>query len=142
MSGNYPSNAITSSQNSSVVYLDLNLNFGLNVNQITVTNTDAITVKLVNLLYTFLNSRPFEPEFGSLVPTLIFTGLAPNAKQAYRIESAIYSAINKWMAGIISVSLGNINVIAVASQSAYFISIPYTIVATNTPKTLNLRYSQ
>ncbi len=135
-----PINGITG--NSNVVYLDLSISYSLDQSQITVANSDAIKVKIVNILYTFLGSRPFEPEFGSLVPTLIFSNIKPNSQQSYKIESEIYASLRKWLSSIINVNISGINVIPVPNESAYFISVSYTVYGLTTPQNLSLRYSQ
>ena len=56
----FPSQAITGNYPSSVQFLDVNINYTLDQNQITVANAGAINVKIINLLFTSLGSRPFQ----------------------------------------------------------------------------------
>ena len=65
---------------SSRVYKDLNLNFSINpVTSDVTTVTDVIAVKrsVRNLLLTNHYDRPFHPEIGSNVPSLLFENFGP-----------------------------------------------------------------
>jgi len=140
-SSNYPLQAVTANSQNNVVYLDVNLSYREDTNPLTVANDAAIRVKIINLLYTSIGSRPFEPEFGSIVPTLIFSNINPNSKTAFKMESAIYTAINRWIPEI-TVTIAGIIVTPIPAQTCYFISINYTIISTGVPSNLSLRYTQ
>ena len=67
-------------KNSSRVYKDLNLNFSANpVTGDVTTVTDVIAVKrsVRNLLLTNHYDRPFHPEIGSNIPSLLFENFGP-----------------------------------------------------------------
>ena len=65
---------------SSRVYKDLNLNFGVNpvTNDVTtVTDVNAVKRSVRNLLLTNHYDRPFHPEIGSNVTSLLFENFGP-----------------------------------------------------------------
>jgi phage baseplate assembly protein W len=138
----YPKQAITGSSASNVVYLDVNINYLIDQKQITVVNADAIQVKIINVLFTDIGSRPFEPTFGSRFPQLLFSNIKPNGQQAYIIKTEIYTALKKWLGGIINLTIGGINVAAYPNQGAYYLSINYAVIGSTTPQNLSLRYTQ
>jgi phage baseplate assembly protein W len=76
-------------------YQDINGMFGVNSHDLVVTEARAINIQIRNVLLTPIGSEPFEPEFGSRVPFLLWDPL--NAMTAWRLESQTYVALERWM---------------------------------------------
>ena len=77
---NYDSSTTNKSQRANVVYKDLDLDFGRNmatndVNRLT--DVDAVKRSVRNLINTSHYDRPFHPESGSSVRSMLFEPMSP-----------------------------------------------------------------
>ena len=77
---NYDSSTTNKSQRANVVYKDLDLDFGRNmatndVNRLT--DVDAVKRSVRNLINTSHYDRPFHPELGSSVRSMLFEPMSP-----------------------------------------------------------------
>lgn len=78
-----------------IFYQDINTNFLINRNGLDLKNIETINNQIYNIITTPIGTRPFEPTFGSRVPDMLFEPI--DAKTAWLIETALFSAIEKWL---------------------------------------------
>lgn len=84
------------SSNNSLVYMsDININYNTGDYNIIVVNEDAITNHLINLLYTPIGSREFEPTFGSNLFRYLQQPITDSNAEFMRLT--VLDAIKNWL---------------------------------------------
>jgi phage baseplate assembly protein W len=127
------------SQANPIIYKDINFAYGLDPNNpdISVYNIKAIIVKIINIVFTPIGSRHFEPEFGSIFPDIVFSNITE--KNAYFYLLNIESAIERWLP-IVTLDLAESSVQGSDAQSSYIINLKFYIAGISNPQTLTLSY--
>lgn len=74
---------------------DVNIGYSVNSNILQVTDVDAVNNMIDNILSTTPGERPFEPEFGSDIPSLLFEPC--DDITAWKMETAAFTALKRWM---------------------------------------------
>ena len=96
-------------------------------------NESAIKASVKNLIMTMNYERPFHPEIGSQVNSLLFEPATPLLSAV--LEKTIRNTIDNFEP---RVSLNAVNVKINPDNNAASVSINFTILNTQTPQTLNL----
>lgn len=109
-----------------VVWVDVNSNFGEDVDPELVTEIKAINNSLFNLFNCPIGSRPFEREYGSNLLAALFE--PADGETASFLDLSIYQAIRRWEPRIrMSIQSSLIT----REGDAFTVSIAYTILRTN-----------
>lgn len=130
---------VTYSKSNPIIYSDINYNYG-NTAQNNVPllfNLNAVIEKIINVIFTPLETRHFEPEFGSEFPEIVFTNLTPQNSYTYLVE--IESAIREWLP-FITLDRAKSSIQGSDSMSAYILYLVYYIAGIQEPQNLTLAY--
>lgn len=124
-SSSFPRRTIFSNRYFRAVYVDLNVLYTLDTNQIIVENIDAINVKILNLITTSPGERPFEPTFGCDIPDLLFAPTTPDT--AFQIMGITNAAFVRWLPEI-RLDLQNSNVFVDSINGAFYLTYSYSVI--------------
>lgn len=116
-------------------FVDLDLNFLANPATGDVSkkyDENAIKQSIKNLILTNHYERPFHPEIGSQINSLLFEPFTPLTQAM--IERAIINTITNFEP---RVELLGVNVIQNPDNNTLYVTITFTIVNTTTPVTLD-----
>ena len=129
----------TYSQANPILFKDINYAFGIDPNNtdISVYNINALIVKIINIIFTPIGSRHFEPEFGSIFPDIVFSNISE--KNAYYYLLNIEAAIERWLP-IVTLDLNESSVQGSDAQTAYIVNLKFYIEGITQPQTLTLSY--
>lgn len=131
--------SLTYSQANPIVYSDVNYNYTNTAyeNVPIVYNLSAIKVKIMNVLFTTIGSRHFEPQFGSRFPELPFKNLNPQEAYKYLIE--IEAAMAKWLP-IITLDRTRSFIYASDAMQAFILKLLFYVEGIQQPQNLTLTY--
>lgn len=109
-----------------VVWVDVNSNFGEDVDPELVTEIKAINNSLFNIFNCPVGSRPFEREYGSNVLAALFE--PADGETATFLDLSIYQAIKRWEPRI---RMNLQSSLITRDGDTFVISIVYTILRTS-----------
>ena len=119
-------------------FVDIDTFYGLNNNDILITNLKAINNQINNILTTTVGERwgdvNDEPFFGSNIPELLFEPI--DDYTAWRLETATFRAINRWMSTRIIMDPRQTRVFPIPNQQSYQATLVYRVITEN----INARY--
>ena len=118
------------------VYRDLDLNFRVHPNSknlITLTGDDAVKAALKNLLQYNNYEKPFYPDFGSGIRSLLFENFSPQT--AVRLKNQIIQTINNFEPRI---RLDDVLVVPSNDQNKYEVTIKYFVINEPTSRTARI----
>jgi phage baseplate assembly protein W len=117
--------------------VDLNSNYTLDNNPLQQTNLAVIENMLLNVILTSPGERPFNPQFGSGVPELLFNNIT--TQNAYTILQNIFFSVSKFIPEI-TINTGSSKVYASYIPATYYIILSYTVTSLpgNITSTLSL----
>lgn len=120
-----------------LTYSDINTSYHQDNKALNVYNLDAINNQVVNILTTPIGERPFEPEFGSILPTLLFEPISDVT--SWSIETEIFEALGRWQPRI-RIIQSQTRAIPDPKNASYLLFIAYTTLynATNTVLTIRI----
>jgi phage baseplate assembly protein W len=96
-------------------------------------DTQAVIRSVRNLLQTKHYERPFNPNLGSNLDTLLFEPMGPMSASAMELE--IRTTIKNWEP---RVSLTDVSVVAYEELNAYEISLTFFLQNSATPSTITM----
>ena len=105
-----------------VRFRDINCDYTIDQNDITVDDHAAIQHRIRHLLSTPLGSEIFEPNFGSNLPYRIMDPITPTT--GFILETDTIVAIAKWMSSEITIG-ANVRIEPLEVDDGYLITIPY-----------------
>ena len=120
-------------------FTDVNFLYGVNQNKLIIPNFDAINSQIIYVLSVTPGERPFEPTFGSQVPSLLFDPI--NDKTAYMLEGAMYESIERWIERV-SVNKAESRVTAKPDAGAYETYLVYTVSLEKENRYLQMKMNQ
>lgn len=103
---------------------DVNINYSLTDGNLQVTDIDAINNMIENILTTTPGERPFEPEFGSDIPGMLFDPC--DETTAWKMETAAFTALKRWMP-YVSVDRQNSRFMPDPNQAAFNVVIVFVL---------------
>jgi phage baseplate assembly protein W len=114
-------------------YVDANSNFLVNNGDLLLLNMDALKNQIDNIINTTPGDRfgdyDDEPEFGSDVGKLLFDPI--DDITAWKIETALYRAIGRWLGSRIQLDYSNSSVQADIKNQCYIVVLSYKVLLTN-----------
>lgn len=124
--------------NTTVIFKDLNRNFGGNGYQDLLYDSEAISQALFNLFQTVPGEAGpiFEPEFGSLLPLLIHEPM--DEVTTYKLEAAVFQAVQRWEPRI-TILLSQSGIETDLVNQSYKVTLTYTINSTGENAVSNVR---
>ena len=120
-------------------YQDVNSLYEQNNQPLQVFNLDAINTQIINILTTPLGERPFEPTFGSILPTLLYEPITDST--GWSIETEIFDALEKWQPRI-KINHNQTRAIPVPASASYVLIIAYTTLYNQVSTVLTFSVSQ
>ena len=124
-------------------YSDINSGIETNNLPFLLYDNAAIFVQIGNVLETAIGSDPFEPEFGSELPLLINEQMS--SKTAWRLETATFRALNRWMADRLTVLTAQARFTPMVDEQGggyYDVYIPCIIKKTKEKVVFKTRYAK
>ena len=116
---------IALAQPTTYYYLDINAEFSNNSKDILVKDKEAVDLQISNIIDTLQGSEWFEPDYGSLIPRLVFSNITDGT--AYKIKTFLLTALSNWMADRITIDHRNTGVIPNLSYPGYDLYVSYKI---------------
>lgn len=108
----------------SAIWLDINLNYGIDTSPELVTDIQAINNSLQAIFTTLVGTRPFLREYGSYLPHYLFQPMDSITED--QIKVSLIESVRRWEPRI--VPLYDETVIqALPDEAAYLIKFVYTI---------------
>ena len=118
--------------------VDLASQYSLNGQPIQITNLTVIENMVLNVILTSPGERPFQPQFGSGVPSLLFNNIT--TQNAYTILHDIFFSIQKFVPGV-TISVADSNVYADMVQGTYYFVLVYSVKGLPGVMTTNISLS-
>lgn len=115
-----------------VSFIDVNVGYTSNQDDLLVTNTLAIRQKIRNVLATPVGSEYFEPTYGSLLPYRLMDPI--NSTTAWLLKTDTAMAIQQWLGRLIRVDMSRVVVAPIygsPDSEGYEIVVPYSILETS-----------
>ena len=106
-------------------------------NESKVFGIDAINNYLENLFTCTPGDLPFEPEFGSRIPALVWEPC--DGLTAHKFYGAVMESVNRWLRAYIRVSMRQSSFIPIPDLQAFDMSVAYVILVTGLKHTYKLR---
>jgi phage baseplate assembly protein W len=131
-------NVITNQVFNKSYLIDLNSNYTLDTGPLQLTNVNAINDMIINVLLTSPGERPFQPQFGSGVPQLLFNNIT--TQNAYTILHDIFFSVQKFVPGV-TISVADSNVYADMSNGTYYFVLSYSVEGLPGVQTSNITLS-
>ena len=125
----YPKLSVLPATN--IYFVDINTEFDTQ-NPTLLYEDSAIRSQIKNILSTPIGTEDFEPEYGSNLPFRLFEPITPVT--SWLIENDTLIAVNRWMAGRISLSRNDCSVQPLEFNQGldgYYIRMRYRNVRTN-----------
>lgn len=107
---------------------DINFNYGADSNGLIVYDIQDINNKIFNVLLTSIGERTFEPEFGSILPELVWEPM--DALTAWRLETGVFQALDRWIPEIQTV-YGATSVQPAPDKNGFDVTIAYRVLKYN-----------
>ncbi len=104
--------------------IDLHPQYSLDTSPLQVTNINVINDMILNVILTSPGERPFQPQFGSGVPSLLFNNITQ--QNAYTILHDIYFSVQNFVPGV-TISISDSNVYADLIQGTYYFVLVYSV---------------
>jgi len=124
MSVTIPSQSPTQGNFIKTVYSDVNSQYTQDTQSLILTNMAAVNGEIVNLIMTQIGSRPFEPEFGSAVPDLLFD--QPSNLTIWVMKNKLFEAINRWMPNV-QFDYQNSTIQPLVYESGFYFRLVYSV---------------
>ena len=124
--------AITTKPIRNLVFKDLDLNFGIHPNnkKLNILKDDlAILRSLKNLIMTDFYERPFHPEIGCNLRSMLFDNILPSTAKS--IKNTIIETVNNFEPRI---QLNDVTVIVSPENNGYNVLLEYFIINSSTSK--------
>lgn len=110
-----------------VVWIDVNTNFGVDVDPELVIDVEAINNSLFNILMCSIGTRPFEREYGSDLIKALFEPADSNTAQF--LELTLFQSIRRWEPRI-QLDRGRCVIKESSDGQGFDVTLAYTILST------------
>lgn len=136
----YPRTVPVAGRLVNIVYLDINAQYGLDNNQLLLENILAINGQILHLILTPIGSVPFEPEFGSNIPGLIFD--QPTGFTTMSMEDGLLLAMHRWLP-VVQVDFRRSNIFMAddPSESGYVFQLYYSVGGLPSAVSVDFRFN-
>ena len=121
-----------------IIYLDVNGQYTLDTQQLVLENINAINNEIINLVMTSVGERPFEPEFGSELPNIVFD--QPTEFSTWVIEDELFKAMNRWLPAV-RINFDQSIITPLDNETGYYFRLVYAVVGLSGNLVVDFRFS-